>query len=478
MHRHLYPDVTLVDFVEGLSTTLPARTGTVVENPPRPEAWVPVPGAPVTIERLIMCLNAFIDERTTVVADVGDALFASIDLLVEAWDFIAPAYYLSLGFAVPGSIGVQLARPGTRPLVIVGDGAFQMTGTELTSAVRYGLDPIVIVLDNAGYGTERPMLDGPFNDVVPWHYERLPELLGTGRGYDVRTEDDLDAALSAARSERGEYALLRVHLEPDDMSPALRRLTTLLGERVKAQGHALRSQETRDAAPAAAAEAAEGVERSMNGPLAGPGQRRPPQQAAFIHYQEVCMKELKERVRNEGKNLGGGILKVDGFINHQVDPVLMDACGQEFAKRFKDVGATKILTAEISGIAPAVATGLHMQLPVVYARKRKPITMPDQVLLTLSPSHTKGHTVELIVSPEYLAGGERVLIIDDFLASGATILGLVRLAQAAGAILVGIGTLIEKNFEGGRQALSFLDIPVEALVRIQSMEGSQIQIES
>ena len=234
VHRHLYPDVTLVDFVAGLSATLPARAGTAVENPPRPEAWVPVPGSPVTIVRLIQCLNAFIDEGTTVVADVGDALFASIDLLVEAWDFIAPAYYLSLGFAVPGSIGVQLARPGTRPLVIVGDGAFQMTGMELTTAVRYGLDPIVIVLDNAGYGTERPMLDGPFNDVVPWHYERLPELLGAGRGYDVRTEDDLDAALDAARDERGGYALLRVHLEPDDMSPALRRLTALMRERVKA----------------------------------------------------------------------------------------------------------------------------------------------------------------------------------------------------------------------------------------------------
>lgn len=189
------------------------------------------------------------------------------------------------------------------------------------------------------------------------------------------------------------------------------------------------------------------------------------------------MKKLKERILSEGKNLGDGILKVDGFINHQVDPVLMDSCGREFARRFKDIRATKILTAEISGIAPAVATGLHMKLPVVYARKHKPITMPDQVLLTLSPSHTKGRMVELIVSPEYLAGGERVLIIDDFLASGATILGLVRLAQAAGAIVVGIGALVEKNFEGGRQALAQLDIPVEALARIQSMEGDDIQIE-
>jgi xanthine phosphoribosyltransferase len=189
------------------------------------------------------------------------------------------------------------------------------------------------------------------------------------------------------------------------------------------------------------------------------------------------MKELIERIIKEGQNLGDGILKVDGFINHQVDPVLMDACGQEFARRFKSTGATKILTAEISGIAPAVATGLHLKLPVVYARKHKPITMPDQVLLTLSPSHTKGRTVELIVSPEYLAGGERVLIIDDFLASGATILGLVRLAQAAGAKLVGIGALVEKTFEGGRQSLSYLDVPIEALARVQSMEGDQIIIE-
>lgn len=189
------------------------------------------------------------------------------------------------------------------------------------------------------------------------------------------------------------------------------------------------------------------------------------------------MKELKERILQEGKNLGNGILKVDGFINHQVDPQLMDLCGREFARRFRGLGATKILTAEISGIAPAVLTALHMGLPVVYARKHKPITMPDQVFLTLSPSHTKGRTVELIVSPEYLAGGERVLIIDDFLASGATILGLVRLANTAGARVVGIGALIEKSFEGGREALSHLGVPVESLAQIRSMEAERIEFE-
>jgi xanthine phosphoribosyltransferase len=186
------------------------------------------------------------------------------------------------------------------------------------------------------------------------------------------------------------------------------------------------------------------------------------------------MKELKERILRDGKNLGDGILKVDSFINHQVDPALMDACGREFAARFANVNATKILTAEISGIAPALMTALHLNLPVVYARKTKPITMPDQVFLTLAPSHTKGRMVELIVSPEYLGHGERILIIDDFLATGSTIHGLVRLAQTAGAAIVGIGALIEKSFEGGRAALKELGVPVESLVSIQSMEGDSI----
>jgi xanthine phosphoribosyltransferase len=186
------------------------------------------------------------------------------------------------------------------------------------------------------------------------------------------------------------------------------------------------------------------------------------------------MLALIERITREGKNLGNGILKVDGFINHQVDPVLMDGCGKEFARRFRSIGATKILTAEISGIAPALTTGYHMGLPVVYARKSKPVTMPDQVLLTLTPSHTKGRTVELIISPEFLAGGERILIIDDFLASGATILGLVRLAQTAGAVIVGIGALIEKSFEGGRDTLAELNVPIEALAVVKAMEGERI----
>jgi len=186
------------------------------------------------------------------------------------------------------------------------------------------------------------------------------------------------------------------------------------------------------------------------------------------------MNLLRERISREGKILGNGILKVDSLINHQVDAGLMNVCGEEFARLFAGVNPTRILTAEISGIAPALMAGLHLSIPVVYARKTRPVTMPDTVYLTIAPSHTKGHMVELIVSPEYLQPNERVLIIDDFLATGATIQGLVRLAQAAGATVVGIGALVEKTFEGGRDSLAYLGVPIHSLVKISSLENNII----
>ena len=186
------------------------------------------------------------------------------------------------------------------------------------------------------------------------------------------------------------------------------------------------------------------------------------------------MEALKERIRREGRHLGNGILKVDSFLNHQVDPKLMMACGAELARRFAGVGATKVLTAEISGITPAFATAYHLGLPMVFARKHKPVTMPDTVFLTLTPSHTKGRTVELMISPEYVHSHDRILIIDDFLATGETLLGLVRLAEAAGAQVVGIGAVIEKTFEGGRQKLEALGVPIESLARIAALEGERI----
>lgn len=130
------------------------------------------------------------------------------------------------------------------------------------------------------------------------------------------------------------------------------------------------------------------------------------------------MQALRERILRDGKDLGSGILKVDGFINHQVDPGLMFECGKELAACFRDVRASKVITAEISGIGPALLTAYHLGLPLVYARKTKPVTMPRQVFLPLSSSHTKGLTVELIVSAKYLHGEDRLLIVDDSLPAG------------------------------------------------------------
>ena len=186
------------------------------------------------------------------------------------------------------------------------------------------------------------------------------------------------------------------------------------------------------------------------------------------------MHALQERILRDGRNLGRGILKVDGFITHQIDPALMFDCGKELAGCFREVGATKVLTAETSGIGPALLTGYHLGVPVLFARKRKPVTMPDHVLVTLSPSHTQGVAVELIVSPEHLGRSDRVLIIDDFLATGATILGLAHLATAAGATVVGIGALIEKRFESGRDRVTHYRVPVHALVCVTSMDDGKI----
>lgn len=183
------------------------------------------------------------------------------------------------------------------------------------------------------------------------------------------------------------------------------------------------------------------------------------------------MENLKARIRQEGKNLGQGILKIDSVINHQVDATLMLEAGAEFARQFAPLQPTRILTAEVSGIIPAMATAYAMSLPLVYARKHKPVTMTDPVFVQFAPSHTKGGDVSLMVSPEFLHPGDRVLIIDDFLATGQTIAAMARIVRAADAILVGVGTLVEKSFEGGREVLQDLDVPIVSLVIIDEMRS-------
>lgn len=191
------------------------------------------------------------------------------------------------------------------------------------------------------------------------------------------------------------------------------------------------------------------------------------------------MQELVERIRCEGRNLGRGILKVDGFINHQLDPALTLAMGQEFARRFAAAGVTnvtKIVTAEVSGIAPALTTAIVLNVPVVYARKSRPVTMPSGYYSAKAPSHTKGGIVELIISPEYLLPSDRVLLIDDFLATGLTIGALADVIAQCGATLCGIGCLVEKRFEGGRSHLQPLGVPIVSLAIIESMENDWIEV--
>lgn len=189
------------------------------------------------------------------------------------------------------------------------------------------------------------------------------------------------------------------------------------------------------------------------------------------------METLKDRIRREGENLGRGILKIDSFLNHQVDPALMEAAGEAIAARFADSRPTRILTAEVSGIIPAVMAGRALgNLPVVYARKHKPITMREPVFVDSAPSHTKGGEVLLMVSPEFLSAGDRVLIVDDFLASGRTIDALARIVAAAGATLVGIATVVEKTFEGGRDQLAHWGVPVVALATISDMSEGKIVV--
>jgi len=188
------------------------------------------------------------------------------------------------------------------------------------------------------------------------------------------------------------------------------------------------------------------------------------------------MEALKKRILAEGRNLGSGILKVDSLLNHQIYPDLMMEMGKELAARFKDVKIDRILTAEISGIAPAVMTGLVLGVPIVYARKTKPITMFGPVFLETAPSHTKGNEVNLLVAAEFMPPKQNVLIIDDFLATGKTLRALARIVEGAQSTVVGVGVVVEKTFEGGRNFMreKGYSMPIEALAVITSMDDGKI----
>ncbi|EAD8074243.1 xanthine phosphoribosyltransferase, partial [Listeria monocytogenes] len=172
------------------------------------------------------------------------------------------------------------------------------------------------------------------------------------------------------------------------------------------------------------------------------------------------MKLLEEFIQEKGTVLPGNVLKVDAFLNHQIDPVLMQAMGNEFAKRFQDFGITKIVTIESSGIAPAVFAGLALSVPVVFARKKKSVTLTDNLFTSTVYSYTKKESNDISVSKQFLTADDTILVIDDFLANGQAALGLLEIAEHAGAKVAGIGIVIEKSFQQGRELLNKTGIPV------------------
>ncbi|MBA3816993.1 MAG: alpha-keto acid decarboxylase family protein [Parachlamydiaceae bacterium] len=181
-----------------------------------------------TTKFVFECIQHHLKRDHIIVADIGDSLFASADLILEQDSFLACASFGSLGFATPGSIGAQICRPQHRIIAIVGDGAFQMTSMELSTAVRYGLDPILIILNNHGYATERPIIDGAYNDIHDWNYAEIPKVINGGIGIKVGTEDELDNALKKALSQRGTFYLIEVELDKMDFSPAMLRFSSAL----------------------------------------------------------------------------------------------------------------------------------------------------------------------------------------------------------------------------------------------------------
>lgn len=195
-----------------------------------------------------------------------------------------------------------------------------------------------------------------------------------------------------------------------------------------------------------------------------------------MHYKNAAqMKTLIDRILKDGRCYPGGILKVDKFINHQMDPNLMKAIAIEFIKRYSSTEINKILTIEASGIAPAIVMGLLLDLPVVFAKKKKASTM-DNILSTTVFSFTKQREYNVVISKDYLTPQDKVVFIDDFLAYGNAAKGIIDLCQQAGAELVGMGFIIEKTFQHGREVIEAADVRCESLAMIESLDDCKIKL--
>jgi TPP-dependent 2-oxoacid decarboxylase len=236
VQHHTYPGIGIEPFLKALIAAFPEsiRGGRTFKRHVLPP-FVPEKGRVITMERLVMAINSFLDDNTTLIAEAGDPLFGALDIRVHRMsEFLSTAYYASLGFGVPAAMAVQFASPDRRPLALVGDGSFQMTGMELSTAVRYGLSPVIVLLNNGGYGTFRPMIDGAFNDIQPWRYADIPRIIGAGQGYAVLTEEELAAALEHAKKNSTSPTVIEVKIDKNDFSARLKGLTSKLKKSVRA----------------------------------------------------------------------------------------------------------------------------------------------------------------------------------------------------------------------------------------------------
>jgi TPP-dependent 2-oxoacid decarboxylase len=232
--HHIYPQVGLQDFIRGLRTGLP-RWGQAGRMAPghlalfREADFIPVSSQKITLKRFFQAVNRYLDGNNLIVSDVGNAslMGASELFLPDEVPFIAQAFYVSIGYAMPATLGAQLAAPNLRPITFVGDGAFQMTVQELSTIIRRGLHPIIFLMNNEGYAIERVFHDGPYNDLQMWQYSRLPEIFGGGWGCEVKTEGELEDALQQALRRSSELALIEVHLDRVDYWESLLRLKNL-----------------------------------------------------------------------------------------------------------------------------------------------------------------------------------------------------------------------------------------------------------
>ena len=186
------------------------------------------------------------------------------------------------------------------------------------------------------------------------------------------------------------------------------------------------------------------------------------------------MRELQEKIEQYGTVLPGNVLKVDAFLNHQVDQELMLKVGQEFAKLFANEGVTKVWTVESSGIAPAVMTGLALKVPVIFARKHKSLTLNQNMYTADVYSYTKKTTNRISISKKYVDANDKILMIDDFLANGQAVEGMLEIADQAGVDVAGAGIVIEKSFQPGAKELKDRGIRVESLARIKSLSDGKV----